>query len=62
MIVMACVIFLQFASAPPTISDTSLSATTIVWNYAGEIIFNMLVLVGTIKMSDRIVRDLMGLG
>lgn len=35
---------------------------TIVWNYIGELIFNMLVLVGAIKMSDRLVRELMGLG
>lgn len=62
MIVLSCIIFSQFASTPPAISDTSLSATTIVWNYIGELIFNMLVLVGTIKMSDRIVRELMGLG
>ncbi|MDE7243568.1 MAG: hypothetical protein K2O18_06285 [Oscillospiraceae bacterium] len=62
MIVLSCIIFSQFASTPPAISDTSLSATTIVWNYVGELVFNMLVLVGTIKMSDRIVRELMGLG
>ncbi len=62
MIVLSCIIFSQFASTPPAISDTSLSATTIVWNYIGGLIFNMLVLVGTIKMSDRIVRELMGLG
>ena len=35
---------------------------TIVWNYIGELVFNMLVLVGAIKMSDRLVRELMGLG
>ena len=62
MIVLSCIIFSQFASTPPAISDPSLSATTIVWNYIGELVFNMLVLVGTIKMSDRIVRELMGLG
>ena len=33
-----------------------------VWSYIGELIFNMLVLVGAIKMSDRIIRELMGLG
>ena len=33
-----------------------------VWNYIGELVFNMLVLVGAIKMSDRLVRELMGLG
>jgi hypothetical protein len=60
-IVLACVIFSVFASSPPAISDTSLSAVTIVWNYIGELLFNMLVLVGAIKMSDRIIRELMGL-
>lgn len=61
-IVLACVIFSAFASAPPALSDPSLAAATIVWNYVGEILFNMLVLVGTIKMSDRLIRELMGLG
>ncbi len=61
-IVLACVIFSAFASAPPALSDPSLAAATIVWNYVGEISFNMLVLVGAIKMSDRLIRELMGLG
>lgn len=61
-IVLACVIFSAFASAPPALSDPSLAAATVVWNYVGEIIFNMLVLVGAIKMSDRLIRELMGLG
>ena len=60
-IVLACVIFSAFSSSPPAVSDTSLAAATLVWNYIGELIFNMLVLVGIIKMSDRIVRELMGL-
>ena len=47
-IVLACVIFSAFASAPPALSDPSLAAATIVWNYVGEILFNMLVLVGAI--------------
>ena len=29
--------------------------------YIGELVFNMLVLVGTVKMSDRIIREMMGL-
>ncbi len=61
-IVLACVIFSQFASSPPAIADDTLAAATIVWNYVAELVFNMLVLVGSIKMSDRIVKDLMGLG
>ena len=59
-IVLACVIFSAFASSPPAIADDTLAAATIVWNYVGELIFNMLVLVGAIKMSDRIIRELMG--
>ena len=61
-IVLACVIFSAFASSPPAIADDTLAAATIVWNYVGELIFNMLILVGAIKMSDRLIRELMGLG
>ena len=61
-IVLACVIFSAFATTPPAIADDTLAAATIVWNYVGKILFNMLVLVGCIKMSDRLIRELMGLG
>ena len=61
-IVLACIIFSQFATAPPAIADDTMAAATIVWNYVGELVFNMLVLVGAVKMSDRLVRELMGLG
>jgi len=60
-IVLACVIFSGFASTPPEIADSSLAPATIVWNYVGELVFNMLVLVGCIKMSDRLVHELMGI-
>ena len=59
-IVLACVIFTVFASAPPAV-DPSLSAVTQVWAYVGELIFNMLILVGAVKMADRVVREMMGL-
>ena len=36
-------------------------ASEMVWSYIGELIFNMLVLVGAVKMSDRVVREMMGL-
>ena len=62
MIVLSCVIFSAFASTPPALGDDTLAAATIVWNYIGELIFNLLVLVGCIKMSDRLIRELMGLG
>ena len=60
-IVLACIIFSQFASSPPVVTE-GLAPATVVWNYIGELVFNMLVLVGSIKMSDRIIRELMGLG
>lgn len=61
-IVLACIIFSAFMSEPPALGDISgLSAVTIVWQYVGELLFNMLVLVGAIKTSDRLIRELMGL-
>ena len=59
-IVLACIIFSVFASSPPVV-DTSAAAVTQVWAYIGELVFNMLVLVGSVKMSDRIIREMMGL-
>lgn len=59
-IVLSCIIFSLFASSPPVV-DSSAAAVTQVWKYIGELIFNMLVLIGTIKISDRIVREMMGL-
>lgn len=59
-IVLACIIFSVFASSPPIV-DNSASAVTQVWAYIGELIFNMLVLVGSVKMADKIVREMMGL-
>lgn len=59
-IVLACVIFSLFASSPPAV-DTNAAAVTQVWSYVGELIFNMLVLVGAVKMADRVVRKMMGL-
>ena len=39
----------------------SYAAAAMVWDYIGQVVFNMLILVGTIKMSDRVVREMMGL-
>ena len=60
-IVLACVIFSGYAASPPALADASNAAATIVWSYVGELIFNMLVLTGAIKMSDRLIRELMGI-
>ena len=59
-IVLACIIFSLFASSPPAV-DPNVAAVTMVWNYVGELIFNMLILVGAVKMADRVVREMMGL-
>mgnify|MGYP003373594555 FL=1 len=59
-IVLACIIFSAFSSGTYEI-DATKTAVTQVWSYIGEVVFNMLVLVGTVKMSDRVVREMMGL-
>lgn len=59
-IILSCIIFSLFASSPPEV-DAGTTAVTMVWKYFGELIFNMLILVGTVKATDRIVREMMGL-
>lgn len=59
-IVLSCIIFSVFASSPPTV-DTNAAAVTMVWKYIGELVFNMLILVGAVKMADRTVHEMMGL-
>lgn len=59
-IVLACIIFSVFAASPPAV-DPNTAAASMVWSYVGELIFNMLILVGSVKMADRIVREMMGL-
>ena len=57
---LACIIFSLFASSPPVV-DADAAPAAMVWKYIGELAFNMLVLVGAVKMSDRIVREMLGL-
>ena len=59
-IVLACIIFSLFAASPPAV-DPNAAAVSMVWSYIGELVFNMLVLVGAVKMADRVVREMMGL-
>jgi hypothetical protein len=59
-IVLACIIFSVFAASPPAV-DPGAAAVTQVWSYVGELIFNMLVLVGAVKMADRVCREMFGL-
>lgn len=59
-IVLACIIFSVFASSPPEINESA-AVINQVWSYISEIVFNMLVLVGSVKMSHRVIKEMMGL-
>ena len=59
-IVLACVIFSLFAASPPVV-DPNAAPAVMVWKYLGELVFNMLVLVGAVKMSDRIAHEVFGI-
>ena len=59
-IVLVCIIFSVFAASPPVVNPDA-AAVTMVWSYIGELVFNMLILVGAVKMADRVVREMMGL-
>ena len=59
-IVLGCIIFSVFVSSQPVV-DASSSPVTMVWAYMGELIFNLLVLTGAVKMADRVVREMFGL-
>lgn len=59
-IALGCIIFSYFASSPPALGE-NLEAINMVWAYVSEVVFNMLVLVGTVKASDRIIKEMMGL-
>ena len=60
-IVLACLIYTAFISGSAPVLDTSLSAVTMSWQYVGETIFNMIVLVGLVKGAERIVKEMFGL-
>ena len=57
-IVLACIIYSAFVSTP-TVAGSE--PTSMVWSYLAETVFNMLVLVGLVKGSDRIIHEMLGL-
>lgn len=59
-IALACIIFSAYAASPPAVGSADMSAVTVVWEYIGELVFNLLILVGAVKASDRIVKEMMG--
>ena len=57
---LSCLIFSAYmGSGSPAVPSGA--AVSMVWTYVAEMIFNMLVLVGLVKGSDRIVREMMSL-
>ena len=59
-IVLACIVFSAFAASDTVVLGGG-SVATQVWGYLGEVIFNMLVLVGLVKGADRVVREMFGM-
>lgn len=59
-IVLACIVFSAFAASGTVVLGGG-SVVTQVWGYLGEVIFNMLVLVGLVKGADRVVREMFGM-
>ena len=60
-IVLACLIYSAFLSGEAPVADPSLPAVTMVWEYIGELLFNMLVLTGLVKGADLVVREMFSL-
>ena len=60
-IVLACLVYSAFLSSSNNALNTELSAVTMVWQYVGQLVFNMLVLTGLVKGADRIVKEMFGL-
>lgn len=59
-IVLACIVFSAFAASGTVVLGGG-SVVAQVWGYLGEVIFNMLVLVGLVKGADRVVREMFGM-
>ena len=58
-IVLACIIYSVFIATPPAVNAEA-AAVTQVWTYIGELMFNMLILVGTVRMADRVTKEMLG--
>ena len=59
-IVVACVIFSLYATSQPSV-DAGASALSMAWSYLEGLILHMLILTATVKASDHVVREMMGL-
>ncbi len=59
-IMLACIIYSVFVESEPVV-DEAASAVSAVWMYLLELIVNLLVLVGAVKMSDRLIHEMIGM-
>lgn len=60
-IILACLIYSRFLSGYNVTVDANLDPASMVWDYIGQLIFNMLVLVGIVRSSDRVAKEMFGL-
>ncbi len=60
-VVLACLIYSAFLSSGTPAANPELPAVTMVWQYVGQLVFNMLILTGLVKGADHIVREMLGL-
>ena len=57
-IIISCIVYSVLADTPAV--TASVDATTMVWSWLLQTIFFFLVLVGAVKMSDRVVKEMIG--
>lgn len=60
LIVLACLIYSAFISTSYPSANTALPGVTMVWQYIGEVIFNMLVLTGLVKGASQLAKEMFG--
>lgn len=61
-IAIACLLFLVYLDTNPFSFTADADGATIIWDYILQLVMNLLVLTGLVKSSDRVVKELMGLG
>lgn len=60
-VVLACLIYSAFLSSSAPAANSSLPAVTMVWQYIGQMVFNMLILTGLVKGASQISKEMFGL-
>ena len=60
-VVLACLIYSAFLSSNAPAANGYLPAVTMVWQYIGQMVFNMLILTGLVKGASQISKEMFGL-